>query len=533
MSYLALARKWRPLKFVDLIGQDFIVKALQSSLSNNRLHHAYLFSGTRGVGKTTIARIFAKSLNCKRGVTANACGVCDSCVAIDNGSNVDVIEVDAASRRTVEQTATLLDNISYKPSFCSYKIYIIDEVHMFSRHSFNALLKTLEEPPEHIKFLLATTDPRKLPITILSRTLQFNLKAVRVKDIKAHMVKILTNEKIDFEENALVLIANAASGSVRDALSLLDQGISFCNGAVRTDEIIVMLGVVSTDSIFNILENIIKNKKNEAFDIVEKICQQHSDSVVVVDEILTVLYAISLYQGTKIIKESQQENKIKKIASLASPEHIQLLYQIASCGKADIKNAPDDTLGLQMIILRMLCFSPHTNNTIKQPNTNDNTNESASVKSAPTKTTNTQTASTLPVVDVKQTNDDTVSLTDINWHNLITNIPLNGFSKQLALNCSLVNVTGNQLNLELSPDNAFLLKDKNKQILQDFLNSRITEDVIINIKIKQPTNLTPQEQQTATINEERKHRQQEFISQPIVQSVQKEFGVNIDIDSVK
>ncbi|RLA06615.1 MAG: DNA polymerase III subunit gamma/tau [Gammaproteobacteria bacterium] len=543
MEYQALARKWRPHTFDELIGQDFIVRAIRSSLKNNRLHHAYLFSGTRGVGKTTIARIFAKSLNCDKGVSEVACGKCPSCIGIDNGSSVDLIEVDAASRRTVEQTASLLDNVAYKPASSRFKIYIIDEVHMFSKHSFNALLKTLEEPPPHIKFLLATTDPRKLPITILSRCLQFNLKSIGGSVISTHMAKILKKEQIEFEEDALDIIGKAADGSVRDALSLLDQSISFGNGAVKKEQVIDMLGIVSSDMILNIIELVIKNDANQAYEILENINQQHSDAIVIVDELLELLYAISLYQTTKIINNKQHLEQIQNIIKIATPAQIQLLYQIVLQGKQDIKFAPDESYGLQMILLRMLAFAPTptlANPVINNappattsapiPNVNNNTNNQITTNhQPPQQITQPQTQQpTQPSLTEKPKQD----LKNLNWNALSSGLNLSGFAKQLAVNCSLSSVENNTIKLQLSPDNNFLLTDNNCDKLEQAINMAITEDIKIKIDLMQPVQITPQAKEEQIQNQADSKQKQDFINQPVVQNIQQEFGIKVDENSV-
>jgi DNA polymerase-3 subunit gamma/tau len=360
MSYQVLARKYRPASFEELEGQEHVLRALVNALENDRLHHAYLFTGTRGVGKTTIARILARCLNCERGITAKPCGECGTCLEIAEGRSVDLIEVDAASRTKVEDTRELLDNVQYMPSHNRFKVYLIDEVHMLSTHSFNALLKTLEEPPEHVKFLLATTDPKKLPVTVLSRCLQFNLKNLSPERIVNYLQKILPVEGIEFDEPALWLLGRAADGSMRDALSLTDQAISFGNNAVLETDVKLMLGSIDQKEVYDLIDGLIRQ---DAKSIVEKISQlaEHApDYSGLLSELLAVLHRVAMAQAVPDGIDNSQGDKelVLSVANALTPEDVQLFYQIGLVGQRDLPYAPNLRTGFEMIMLRMLAFTP-------------------------------------------------------------------------------------------------------------------------------------------------------------------------------
>lgn len=360
MSYQVLARKWRPQRFSELVGQEHVVSAISNALDNNRLHHAYLFTGTRGVGKTTIARIFAKSLNCEEGQSANPCGKCGTCVDIEQGRFVDLLEIDAASRTKVEDTRELLDNVQYRPTRGDYKVYLIDEVHMLSKHSFNALLKTLEEPPPHVKFLLATTDPQKLPITILSRCLQFNLKALSREQISQQLSTVLTQESIAFESPALSLLARAAQGSMRDALSLTDQAIAQGDNHVTQSVVAAMLGLLDRNHILRIAQALATKDAPQVLDLIDELSTQAPDFSQVLNELNATLHQVALTQivpdACKL--ETTHAKAIYQLAKTFTPEHVQLLYQIGVDGLRTLQHAPEPRVGVEMILMRMLAFSP-------------------------------------------------------------------------------------------------------------------------------------------------------------------------------
>lgn len=360
MAYLALARKWRPKAFSEVVGQQHVVQALSNALDSGRVHHAFLFTGTRGVGKTTLARIFAKSLNCEQGTSAEPCQVCGTCQSIDEGRFVDLIEVDAASRTKVDETRELLENIHYAPTSGKYKVYLIDEVHMLSGHSFNAMLKTLEEPPEHVKFLFATTDPQKLPVTILSRCLQFNLRAMRPEQVENQIVKILGLESIEFDSDAVQALAKAADGSMRDGLSLLDQAIAQGGGEVRSQDVLKMLGTIKTEHINALLESLLSRDVSLALKTVADMSDHAVDFSGALDELLMLLYHISLYQlsPSALDGSNKSDDGIPDAAAKLSPEAVQLFYQIGLLGKRDLSLAPNLRVGFEMVLLRMFAFEP-------------------------------------------------------------------------------------------------------------------------------------------------------------------------------
>ena len=368
MSYQVLARKWRPKTFADVVGQEHIITALANGLKDNRLHHAYLFSGTRGVGKTSIARLFAKGLNCVHGVTATPCGECKNCKAIEQGNFIDLIEIDAASRTKVEDTRELLDNVQYKPVVGRFKVYLIDEVHMLSRHSFNALLKTLEEPPEYVKFLLATTDPQKLPVTILSRCLQFHLKALDETQISQHLAHILTQENIPFEEPALVKLAKAAQGSIRDSLSLTDQAIAMGDRQVTNSVVSNMLGLLDDNYSVDILYALHQGNGELLMRTLQRVADAAGDWDKLLGECAEKLHQIALMQLLPQ-KSSDDNEHFSFLAKHISPEDVQFFYQVIVSGRKDLSNAPNRRIGTEMTLLRALAFHPKFLTAVPKANT--------------------------------------------------------------------------------------------------------------------------------------------------------------------
>jgi DNA polymerase-3 subunit gamma/tau len=360
MSYQVLARKWRPQFFKDMVGQEHVLRALINALDNQRLHHAYLFTGTRGVGKTTIARILAKCLNCEQGITSEPCGTCDSCVEITEGRFVDLIEVDAASRTKVEDTREILDNVQYAPTRGRFKVYLIDEVHMLSNSSFNALLKTLEEPPPHVKFLLATTDPQKLPATVLSRCLQFSLKNMTPERIVGYLKTVLDKETISFEEPGLWLLGKAAEGSMRDALSLTDQSISFGEGKIIETDVASMLGTVDRGRVFKLAIALAEANAVDTMALIAQMAEHAVDFNNLLADLLGLIHRIAIAQAVPDAVDNSQGDKeqVMTLARAMNPDMVQLLYQVALTGKRDLPLAPDPRAGMEMTLLRMLNFAP-------------------------------------------------------------------------------------------------------------------------------------------------------------------------------
>ncbi|OZB37737.1 MAG: hypothetical protein B7X35_00420 [Halothiobacillus sp. 14-56-357] len=356
MSYLVLARKWRPKSFAEMVGQGHVLQALTNALDQSRLHHAYLFTGTRGVGKTTVARIFAKALNCEHGISSTPCGVCSACVEIDQGRFVDLIEVDAASRTGVDDTRDLLENVAYAPVRGRFKIYLIDEVHMFSKSSFNALLKTLEEPPEHVKFLLATTDPQKLPVTVLSRCLQFNLRALPLSQIQQHLADVLQKENIAFEPAALHLIAEAANGSMRDALSLLDQAIAFTGGQLDSVQVSQILGLSDHQIIWDMIDALSQQSADRLFALVDEALDRAVEPAILLAQFIESIHQLAMGQWVQSLSAAANPppDELKSI----DPQLLQLWYQIATTGRRDMAWSPNARIGLEMTLLRMLAFQP-------------------------------------------------------------------------------------------------------------------------------------------------------------------------------
>lgn len=362
MSYQVLARKWRPRNFSTLVGQEHVVRALNHALSEQRLHHAYLFTGTRGVGKTTIARILAKSLNCESGITATPCGTCSSCVEIDGGRFVDLLEVDAATNTKVDEMRQLLENAVYAPTRGRFKVYVIDEVHMLSNSAFNAMLKTLEEPPEHVKFILATTDPQKIPVTVLSRCLQFNLKQMPAAAISGHLANILQAENVSFDAGALALISRSAAGSMRDALSLLDQAIAHGAGKVEEEQVRSMLGTVDRDYLFSILDALAAGDASAMLAVAADLGMRSLSFSAALQELATLFTTLQIAQcvPSAIDEDDPGRDRLLALAAAFSPEFVQLAYQIAVVGRSELPAAPDEYSGFVMTLLRLHTFRPST-----------------------------------------------------------------------------------------------------------------------------------------------------------------------------
>ncbi|MCL4138908.1 UNVERIFIED_CONTAM: hypothetical protein GTU68_037745 [Idotea baltica] len=508
MSYLVLARKWRPNAFSNVIGQEHVLKALINGLDQNRLHHAFLFSGTRGVGKTTLARIFAKSLNCEQGISSKPCGDCQSCQEVDAGRFVDLIEVDAASRTKVDDTRELLDNVQYAPSRGRYKVYLIDEVHMLSTSSFNALLKTLEEPPPHVKFLFATTDPQKLPVTILSRCLQFNLRRLDISQISGHLATILKAEQIDFEADALHTIAKAADGSMRDALSLLDQAISQGAGSVKESDIHDMLGTVSQQQLYQLVDALIAQNVPALIQSSHDFSVQGRDFIQVFNDLLSLFQRLATLQLVPDLDlaESDDAAVLKAFSQQISPEITQLYYQIALHGKRDFPYAADPKSGFEMTLLRMMQFQPAPVSMPPEPMIMQSSQQTSPVSSVdPIKTADKQAQQT--VSEQHETTDadlttttpkvseptlienatptavteqnDTVQLNSANWLHIINSLKLTALARQLADNSAFVSYDNDKITLSIAPELAHLASKKPQARLESGLSKSLGQAVKI------------------------------------------------------
>lgn len=456
MNYSVLARKWRPKSLKEMVGQEHILTIISNSIQKNRLHHAYLFCGTRGVGKTTLARIFTKCLNCEQEPSSNPCNQCQSCLQIDAGTYPDLIEIDAASRTKVEDTRELLDNVQYAPTQGRYKVYLIDEVHMLSGHSFNALLKTLEEPPSHVKFLLATTDPQKLPITVLSRCLKLTLKMLTIPQITAHLEFILKQENIKFESAALTEIAQAAQGSMRDALSLLDQAIVYSEDTLLFDQVCQLLGTETKYLNRDLLEALIDKNEEKVFSLIEKIEEKNGDFLKVADDLLSLLHHLALYQKNKNLLSLDYANLNESLSKLSQKIHaqdIQLLYQIILMGKRDLAFAPSMRFGFDIIILRAMDFYPLLEEKI------DRCKEESKINPPKEKT------------------EKVFSPSD--WPKIIAQLSLKGISLTIANQASIGKISDNRLQLILSERHQALCNEKQKIILSDALTQYIGKSVCV------------------------------------------------------
>ena len=493
MSYQVLARKWRPRDFKQLVGQTHVVRALVNALDADRLHHAFLFTGTRGVGKTTLARILAKCINCESGVSSKPCGECSACVEIDAGRFIDLLEVDAASRSKVDETRELMDNVQFTPARGRYKVYLIDEVHMFSEKSFNALLKTLEEPPPHVKFLLATTDPQKLPITVLSRCLKFNLKRLPADDISAHLERILTEEAIDFETPAVELVARVAEGSIRDALSLLDQAIAYGAGTVTEEETRAMLGAVDRSRVIDLLDAIAAHDAAGALEIVAAVASDAADYGDVLGEVVNTLHRIAVRQTVPDAADPDPDfaEACARLAGRFSPEDVQLYYEIGLRGRRDLALVPDPKLGLEMTVLRMLAFTPDANGAA--PPAGARTSGAGAAPASPA-TASGRTAAPLAAMPAAESADaclDAASMTPRSWREVVDGLGLTGLAGQLASNSTLVEANARGLKIELDPTHAALNTPGSREALRNALATRFGGPIELDIVLDAPSHETP------------------------------------------
>ena len=486
MSYQVLARKWRPRNFSTLVGQEHVVRALTHALSEQRLHHAYLFTGTRGVGKTTIARILAKSLNCETGITATPCGKCSACQEIDAGRFVDLLEVDAATNTRVDEMRQLLENAIYAPTRGRFKVYVIDEVHMLSTSAFNAMLKTLEEPPEHVKFILATTDPQKIPVTVLSRCLQFNLKQMPAPAISGHLANILQAEDIPFDHGALALIARSAGGSMRDSLSLLDQAIAHGAGRVDEAQVRVMLGSVDQDHLFSILEALHEGNASALLQVASTLAVRSLSFASALQELAALLTRIQVAQCVPdaVDDEDPDRERIAMLARMLSPEFVQLAYQIVNLGRAELGLAPDEHAGFLMTLLRLHAFRPRgvpemleTVRAIPRPAT-----VPAPVPKAPV----IERAAPAPKSFAGDSGDD--------WNATVARLALSGLAKELALNCELRALEEGRCLLRLPSTKGHLQMKPSPERLQQALSEYFGRPLVLKIELGDPSSETPAEQ---------------------------------------
>lgn len=579
MSYQALARKWRPNTFDEVLGQEHVVSALRNGLDSQRVHHAFLFTGTRGVGKTTLARIFAKSLNCEQGVSSTPCGKCVACRGVGQGNFIDLIEVDAASRTKVDDTRELLDNVQYTPTQGRFKIYLIDEVHMLSTHSFNALLKTLEEPPEHVKFLLATTDPQKLPTTILSRCIQFNLKAMDLEQLSALLEKILKAEKIKYEPSALLILARSANGSARDALSLLDQGIAFGNGDVRAEKIRTMLGMIDEQFIHQLLTQVCRGQAAEALETVAAMMLRAADFGAALDEILTTLHNISLHQISPqaVAWKGIDATALSELARQVDAELLQLMYQIALLGKRDLSLAPDPRSGFEMILLRMIAFRPDRHATAAAPLTpTPKTAAQGAVRATKAATTvtpptarhagaadqdsklatatahgddsnsakNTEAIGDGAAGRGRDSADSVITLEQLahggRWAEWVAQAGLKNLEREMAMNMALRSVVGDTLNLTLDSEHRYLLDAARVKKIEQHFSKKLTRKIQLNVtlgeangEVNGATEATPSQRQNHAQQEKQQAAEQAFHEDPNVRQLVDLFEAEVDDDSIR
>ena len=545
MSYQVLARKYRPRSFDTLVGQAHVVQALKNALDQKRLHHAYLFTGTRGVGKTTLARILAKALNCENGISSSPCGTCSACTEIDQGRYVDLIEVDAASNTQVDNMRDLLDNAQYAPTQGQFKIYIIDEVHMLSKSAFNAMLKTLEEPPEHVKFILATTDPQKVPVTVLSRCLQFNLKQMPSASISEYMEKILKEEAINYEINAIYLIAKAANGSMRDALSILDQGIAYCGGTIEEATIKKMLGAIDQSYLFNLIQAVIDQDGQKVIEIAKHMDERNLSFEAALNDLANLIQIISV---TQAIPESLEvsyldRDQVIALSKKISAEQLQLLYQITILGRRDLYLAPDEYAGFTMTLLRMLSFAPQDALIAKNPAIakNDVAHSATKIESAAiSKDVSSETFEIKKKIEVTQEIDEDISDKEIskeaipfngNWRELVDQLKL-GLVKALAQQSELVSFKNNEIILSIADEHKHLLNEAYQKKLELSLSEHFSQRIKLVI-LQKGANNSPLKQKQEERSTLMKDTENAILQDQFVKSLLTEFNAEIIPSSIK
>ncbi len=539
MSYLVLARKWRPRTFDELVGQDHVRRALVNALDSGRIHHAFLFTGTRGVGKTTIARIFAKSLNCETGVTSRPCGKCSACLDIDAGRFVDLLEVDAASRTKVDDTRELLDNVQYAPARGRYKVYLIDEVHMLSAHSFNALLKTLEEPPPHVKFLLATTDPQKLPVTVLSRCLQFHLRRLSLPLIYERLVQIAEAEKVEFEPAALRAVGRGAEGSMRDALSLLDQVLAFGGGRVLEAEVRTLLGTLDRKHVQGIVTALAQKDGAALMRQVAELDERAPDYHQALGELAAAIQRMALLQALPGLPPGEDEEEDALLAGLAgqfAAEDLQLMYQIAINSRRDLDYAPDARAGFEMALLRMLAFRP------QGPDRPATTPPAGGGAAAESTSAARPTAPQPKVAEAGAVSRERAAATPAgeaeSWEALVGRLGLQGPSRQFAAHCVLVERRRGFVRLQLDAAGEAFRRPQIEQRIAQSLSECLGEPVRLEIvqaatAVGSDVLMTPARRE-ALVNEDRQRAAERAIEEdPAVRAMREVFGATVRPGSVK
>ncbi|MEN9750763.1 MAG: hypothetical protein RIR23_822 [Pseudomonadota bacterium] len=540
MSYQVLARKYRPRSFDTLVGQAHVVQALKNALDQKRLHHAYLFTGTRGVGKTTLARILAKSLNCEKGISSSPCGICAACTEIDQGRYVDLIEVDAASNTQVDNMRDLLDNAQYAPTQGQFKIYIIDEVHMLSKSAFNAMLKTLEEPPEHVKFILATTDPQKVPVTVLSRCLQFNLKQMPSLSISEYLEKILKEEGIVYEINALYLIAKSANGSMRDALSILDQGIAYCGGTIEETTIKKMLGAIDQSYLFNLIHAVIEQDGNKALEIAKEMNERNLSFDAALNDLANLIQTISVAQAIPDALEVSylDRDQVITLTKQISAEQLQLLYQIAILGRRDLYLAPEEFAGFTMTLLRMLSFAPQEAIASKVVSPQKKEIPINVIKPEIISKPNQVSPDALEIKkkievidEIKDEETKETLIFNGNWRELVDQLKL-GLVKALAQQSELVSFKNNEMILSIADEHKHLLNETYQKKLESSLSEYFNQRIKLVI-LQKGANNSPLKQRQEERSTLMKDTEEAMLQDQFVQSLLTEFNAEIIPSSIK